>query len=96
MTEQEWIAIHNKASTFSDEFALLVRKYAPYYSGNEQLLHLMQEKTSVFSPFVWNERFNPPPAPAPAPATVQTLAVPLPPAPPQKPEKTLPPAAKGK
>lgn len=51
-----------KAEEFQNEFAALVRKYLPEYPrtpAEEDLLAMMQERTSCYSPYVWTDKFRP-------------------------------------
>ena len=54
-TEEYYDEIHNKAEEFLKEFKTLVRKYVPKYDNSAELLDLMQERTSVFSPYIWSD-----------------------------------------
>lgn len=41
---------------FLEEFKALVRKYVPKYDKDGiDLLYRLQEKTSVFNPYIWND-----------------------------------------
>jgi hypothetical protein len=47
----------DKAEAFQAEFKVLVRKYVPATTKEEDidLLMLLQERTSVFNPYVWSD-----------------------------------------
>lgn len=53
MTEEEF----QKLEDFNREFKALVRKYMPEYprtADQARFLGAMQDRTSVFSPFIWD------------------------------------------
>ena len=52
--EKYWDDVHNKVQEFHKEFKDLVRKYVPKYVHTD-LLDMMQEKTSVYSPYIWSD-----------------------------------------
>lgn len=56
-SEEEEERIHEHVQQFAKEFAQLVRKFAPTYDPN--LVAMMQDMTSCFSPYVWSDEFNP-------------------------------------
>lgn len=68
LTEKDWDEIHDKANAFSREFKALVRKYVPEPTMkvegfkivsvdhfNSTLLAMMQDRTSVYCPYVWSD-----------------------------------------
>ena len=55
--EDEEERVHEHVQQFAKEFAQLVRKFAPTYDPN--LVAMMQDMTSCFSPYVWSDEFNP-------------------------------------
>lgn len=46
---------HDKAEAFLKDFRKLVHKYAgsSYQKADVELLHMMQDRTSVFNPYIW-------------------------------------------
>ena len=60
MNEDEMDKILDAAEAFLVEFKALVRKYVPEYpisdkEGQMELLHLMQDRTSCFAPYIWSD-----------------------------------------
>ena len=52
MTDQDF----EKAEEFLKKFKDLVRSFVPVYTEESvDLLYLMQERTSVFNPYVWSD-----------------------------------------
>lgn len=49
----------DKAEAFQREFKALVRRYIPEYpcqdADNLEVLYLMQDKTSCFTPYIWSD-----------------------------------------
>jgi hypothetical protein len=52
---------HARCMAFADEFARLVRRYIPEYVSEDakEMLPLMQDMTSCYSPYVWDDKFKP-------------------------------------
>lgn len=47
-----------KAEAFEEEFKQLVRRYVLSFPDNDfdmVMLHMLQERTSCFSPYVWSD-----------------------------------------
>lgn len=62
MPEDELDAVYEKAQAFHEEFRHLVRKYMPKEPDSEDdglLLMMMQERTSVYNPWIWAEDYKP-------------------------------------
>lgn len=58
MTSEELSDLLDHADSFLDDFKVLVHKYAgdDYSQADPHLLTLMQERTSVFQPYIWPVR----------------------------------------
>ena len=54
LSEEEWDRVYEKADAFLADFKALVRKYAT--KDDQELLYIMQDRTSVFSPYVWSDK----------------------------------------
>lgn len=66
LSRKEHESIHKRMDAFNKDFARLVRKYVPVdpdESDNpefyDELLRRMQDDTSVFKPYVWDDQFKP-------------------------------------
>lgn len=47
----------DKADEFLAEFKLLVRKYVPDYdSAESDFVMMLQDRTSVYSPYIWSDK----------------------------------------
>jgi hypothetical protein len=58
VTSEELDELFDKRDAFADEFKALVRKYMPQYPQNgreSQLLAMLQEQTSCYSPWIWSD-----------------------------------------
>lgn len=58
--ELDWDKAHDEVNKFHEEFKALVRKYVPKYPESAQdyeveLLAMMQDKTSVYGPYIWSD-----------------------------------------
>jgi hypothetical protein len=58
VTSEELDELFDKRDAFADEFKALVRKYMPQSPQNgreSQLLAMLQEQTSCYSPWIWSD-----------------------------------------